>query len=140
LPAALAPDWPPDYAERFWQLYPHKIARKKALALLQRLGQSGAVPFDELMAGLHRYAAKDDDRPFCNPTTWINGERWTDQPAPNGGYHGKVNHGTLPQQAERLADLVRARERAEGIVGSSDLFGSDDAGGPDVEIIPPERR
>jgi hypothetical protein len=28
-----------------------------------------------------RYIGKTDDRPWCNPATWLNQERWADQPA-----------------------------------------------------------
>lgn len=39
---------------------------------------------DVLFPALHRYRTKTDDRPFCNPATWLNQERWLDQPAANG--------------------------------------------------------
>ncbi|AMM84773.1 hypothetical protein AZF01_10735 [Martelella sp. AD-3] len=33
------------------------------------------------MDGLKRYVAKRDDRPWCNLSTWLNQDRWTDRPA-----------------------------------------------------------
>jgi hypothetical protein len=38
---------------------------------------------EDLFSALMRYANKTDDRPFCNPSTWLNQERWLDQPAVN---------------------------------------------------------
>lgn len=77
---ARAPDWPPDYRSRFWEAFPNKIGKGDALKKLDRLATQGGVKFSDLMKALSRYANKTDDRPFCNPATWINQERWTDQP------------------------------------------------------------
>ncbi len=75
-----ASDWPPNYRELFWQKYPNKVGRPKALAKLDRVRQRG-IPWAEIWGGLERYVVKNDDRAWCNPETWINQERWTDQPA-----------------------------------------------------------
>lgn len=73
-------DWPVDHAARFWALYPNKVGKRAALTALERVRKQG-VPWAELMAGLQRYVAKTDDRPWCHPTTWLNQDRWTDEPA-----------------------------------------------------------
>jgi hypothetical protein len=39
------------------------------------------VTIEALMDGLARYVAKTDDRPWCNPATWLHQARWEDQPA-----------------------------------------------------------
>ena len=76
------PDWPRDYRERFWAEYPHKVGRPKALAKLDAIAKRGAVRWGDLIGGLRRYVAeKPADRPWCNPETWLNQERWADQPA-----------------------------------------------------------
>jgi uncharacterized protein YdaU (DUF1376 family) len=78
---ALADDWPADYRERFWVRFPNKIGRPKALAKLDNCRKRG-VSFNAIMSGLDRYiAAKPPDRAWLNPETFINQERWTDQPA-----------------------------------------------------------
>jgi hypothetical protein len=38
---------------------------------------------ETLMDGLRRYVGKTDDRPWCNPTTFLNQDRWNDRPAGN---------------------------------------------------------
>ncbi len=65
---------------RFWERYPNKVGKPKA-----RVSFDGALKrtsFDEIMAGLDRYiGSKPLDRPWCNPTTFLNQDRWADQPA-----------------------------------------------------------
>jgi 5-methylcytosine-specific restriction endonuclease McrA len=78
--SALRPGWPADYREQFWSAYPNKIGKADALRKLEKAAKAGKVDFAPLMEALARYANKTDDRPFCNPATWINQERWTDQP------------------------------------------------------------
>lgn len=74
-------DWPKNYREVFWEMYPSKIGKPLALGKLDRVRKSGKVTFLVLMEGLRAYAHKADDRKWCNPATWLNQERWGDQPA-----------------------------------------------------------
>ena len=65
----------------FWQAYPHKVGKQDALKAFEAVAKSGAVTFDELMAGLTRYlSSKPVDRPWCNPATWLRQGRWEDEP------------------------------------------------------------
>jgi hypothetical protein len=72
--------------DEFWEAWPNKVgkpaARKAYKAAAKR--HNGLDPFDtELMAGMQRYIAeKPVDRPWLNPATFLNQERWLDQPAP----------------------------------------------------------
>jgi hypothetical protein len=65
----------------FWSQYPHKVGRPEAVKAFVKA--RNRVDLDTLMAGLCRYVSKTDDRPWCNPSTWLNQDRWADQPAPN---------------------------------------------------------
>jgi hypothetical protein len=65
--------------DAFWGLYPHKVGKADASKAFDRATKR--VTVTALMAGLERYAAKTDDRPWCNPATWLNQDRWTDEPA-----------------------------------------------------------
>jgi hypothetical protein len=65
--------------EAFWGAYPNKIGKRGAATAFERARKR--VSFDELMEGLSRYRSKQDDRPWCNPATWLNQDRWNDQPA-----------------------------------------------------------
>lgn len=65
-----------DYFDEFWKQYPRKVAKAEARkAYVKALGKSS---HEEIMAGLARY---DPDPEYtCHPTTWLNQERWTDEP------------------------------------------------------------
>jgi len=101
--------WPFD---EFWKVFPNKVGKQAAEKSFRRVERSRAVSFEELMAALRRYAGKTDDRPWCNPTTWLNQGRWEDRPAsgPQPPPHppAPVDPAKEAARAER-----RAREQAE---------------------------
>lgn len=64
--------------ELWWRAYPHRVckgqARRAWVAALRK------ATFQELMDGVARYvASKPHDIPWCNPATFLNGERWLDE-------------------------------------------------------------
>jgi hypothetical protein len=69
--------------DEFYALYPHKIGPKDARKSFIKARKT--VDFTTLITGLLRYTAKTDDRPWCNPATWLNQGRWADEPAKNTG-------------------------------------------------------
>lgn len=85
-------DWPSDYRERFWAKYPHKVGKPDALGKLDRVRKTQKVPWLVLWGGLERYVGKTDDRPWCNPATWIHQQRWTDEPAAGNGNGSNQRH------------------------------------------------
>jgi hypothetical protein len=99
---ALAEGWPADFREQFWARYPNKVGKPKALAKLDQCMRRG-IGFAEIMDGLERYiASKPADRAWLNPETFINQERWADQPA-------AVTNGrrTVQQAADDLLEKLR---------------------------------
>jgi hypothetical protein len=74
-------DWPQDCRGIFWKNYPNRVGKQAAMASLDKVRKRGDVPWPDLLGGLLRYAAKTDDRPWCNPATWLNQGRWADEPA-----------------------------------------------------------
>ncbi len=74
----------------FWKAYPHKVGKGAAAAKfgIARRAASQA----DLLAGIGRYIeSKPPDRPWANPATWLNQERWLDEPAATGDLaNGKV--------------------------------------------------
>jgi len=99
--SALVDDgWPSDYRQQFWDIWPNKVAKPKALMKLERIRKRG-VSWDVLMNGVRRYIrTKPPDRSWMNPETFLNGERWNDQPAEISG--GKSE--SLASVAKRQAD------------------------------------
>lgn len=78
---ALVVSWPSDSGEQFWTLYPNKVGKPKALAKLELCRKRGVV-FADIIAGVASYvASKPPDRAWLNPETFLNQERWLDQPA-----------------------------------------------------------
>ena len=92
--------WPFD---EFWKVFPNKVGKQAAEKSFAKVERSGTVSFDDLIAALRRYAGKTDDRPWCNPTTWLNQGRWTDQPA---------NGPQAPPPPAAPVDPVKEAERA----------------------------
>jgi len=67
-------DW-----EYFWDLFPNKVGKGAAFkAFAKALRRTSP---EVLFQGLRRYVNKTDERPWCNPATWLNQDRWLDQPA-----------------------------------------------------------
>lgn len=69
--------------ERWWQQVSRKVGKgqaRKAYATARRKATA-----DELLAGIMRYTADQtgqDPTYTAHPATWLNGERWKDEPAP----------------------------------------------------------
>jgi hypothetical protein len=74
---ALAADF-----EAWYAGYPNKVGRADAAKSYLRSRRNG-VSQDALCRGRDRYVhSKPPDRAWCNPATWLNQERWKDEPAP----------------------------------------------------------
>lgn len=64
----------------FWTAYPNKTG--KPVAQRSYLKAIRSTPPEVILDGLRRYiASKPPDRPWLNPSTFLNQERWADQPA-----------------------------------------------------------
>ena len=127
---------------QFWDRYPNKVGKKAAERKFLMIAKSKIVTFAELMAGLERYAGKQDDRPWCNPTRWLNEHRWTDEPAATtmiGGLNARpsarVQHArnAFGRSHERALAEERARlDREAGADGRHALPGPVDDGRRDL--------
>jgi hypothetical protein len=130
--ALVPPGWPDNSFDQFWAKYPNKVDRAGAMKSLAKAGKRN-VEWSTIMAGLDRYIAKTDDRPWCNPTTWINQARWDEQRA-EVTPHGKAKTGgsiitallDLSNHFDQQADAERA------------ALDDSEAGGDDVLWIPAE--
>lgn len=69
-----------EFSETFWPEWPHKVGKPAALTSFVRARKANSL--DAIMAGLRAYiAGKPVDRPWLNPTTFLNQERFHDRPA-----------------------------------------------------------
>jgi hypothetical protein len=78
-----------EFHETFWPAYPNKVAKPAALKAFLKARKRASL--ETIMAGLTRYASKTDDRHWANGSTWLNNDRWEDQPGPaqEGNGHGR---------------------------------------------------
>jgi len=81
-PAAALVMAPPTFAA-FWDAYPVKEGKGKALEQWRRLNIDGPI-FDAILAGLDRWRMSDRwARGYVvHPATWLHQRRWEDHPAP----------------------------------------------------------
>lgn len=119
--------WPADYRDVFWRLYPHKIGKPKALAKLDGCRKRG-VGWPELIEGLRKYISKKPiEQAWCNPETWINQQRWNDEPD-----YGQAN------QNRNRSGTASAKDQWDDI-GRRVQAGFDRQAGEDLDgIIPSE--
>lgn len=79
--AISAPKYKPEWFERFWALYPRHTARKSAIKAWDKLKPDRELC--NVMASAIRTQMKSeqwkDPEHIPHPSTWLNGERWTDE-------------------------------------------------------------
>lgn len=95
-------DFVDEFESHFWPIYPNKVG--KPVARTAFIKARAKADLETIMAGLRAYVSKTDDRAWCNPSTWLNQERWADAPA-------QVPRGHAPpggQQPAMMADLTGA--------------------------------
>lgn len=71
----------------FWDAYPRRVAKEKALESWQSAIKAGAQVAD-ILAGAKRYAAEragEDPKFTAYPATWLNQRRWEDGGEKKGG-------------------------------------------------------
>ena len=63
--------------DEFWTQYPKKVAKGGARKAYEKALK--LTTHEDIMAGLARY--NPNPQYICNPTTWLNQERWNDEPS-----------------------------------------------------------
>jgi len=90
--------------DAFWAKYPNKTGKPKALAAYRSALKRATA--DEIAAGLDRYiASKPEDRQWLNPATFLNQDRWADEPAT------VISRPATGPPGGGLGDLIRASEQ-----------------------------
>ncbi|BCG85341.1 hypothetical protein MesoLj113c_14510 [Mesorhizobium sp. 113-3-9] len=104
--------------DTWWREYPHKVAKGDAKKAFARAAKKVSLAI--LLDGVKAYiAAKPVDRPWCNPATWLNGERWLDQPSTaiaHGELHGRVSKFADPPNLFDICntEMIRGDKPAGG--------------------------
>lgn len=107
----------------FWAAYPRKVNRPAALRAWNKLAPGEALREQisrSLAAQLPAFAERES-RFIPHAATWINGERWTDEPERPAQSPGTPAHGneSLAQRAERKAREGDERERRANTIRPS---------------------
>ena len=91
---------------RWFDRYPERVGKGAAEAAFLKALKKGATE-EELIAGVERYEqTKPPDRPWCNPATWLNQERWLDEPRTNGRDYSTISEFPTPRSAPpKVGDL-----------------------------------
>ena len=99
--------------ELIWSIWPRKENRKRALAAYRRARSRTA--FDEIRAGIERYLAlldREPDRPALFLSTFLEDERWSDEPSSRGPIDPRGKPPRDPKQdGERAAVRIFIREK-----------------------------
>lgn len=109
--------------DRFWALFPNKVGKGDASKAFDKAIQR--IDLETMLAALERYVRKTDDRPWCNPATWLNQDRWTDQPAaqPRGSPTARSGGigGVFNAMAEQFENGQADSDRSYGSSGAAVL-------------------
>ena len=95
-----------DHFDRFWQLYPRKIAKQKCARWWQR---NTDMVSPVILTGIQRWAdywqqSNTETRYIPHPYTWLTQERWYDDPPPVTITRGTLTSG-IELANELLADI-----------------------------------
>ncbi|WP_245496230.1 hypothetical protein [Rhizobium leguminosarum] len=107
----------PDF-DQFWEVYPNKVGEPAARKAFSKA--MGRATVDEIIVGAREYAAKTDDRQWCNPAKWLSEDRWKDQPAkppdkppaPGPGTSGLSHLQNFQSREDYLAAEKKRSERS----------------------------
>ena len=93
--------------EEFWQAYPRKVGKAQAKRAFAKALEKTSL--QQILSGICNLIY--DDIKFCpHPTTWLNSERWNDEPAP------RAMNKAEKRNLANLDLLNRAIERETGRV------------------------
>lgn len=70
-----------EFVEQFWPIWPNKVGKPAAAAAFEKARKRGAS-LDQIVSGVRQYVRdKPPERSWLNPATFLNQERFLDEPA-----------------------------------------------------------
>jgi hypothetical protein len=108
-------DWPPDYETRFWKFWPNLVGKPAAMKALAA-ARKRHCSFVAIMTGIADYIRdRPPDRPWLNPATFLNQNRWEDRPATVSAGNGKSRRGgSIIDVLDRELEKIEREEKAAG--------------------------
>lgn len=99
--------------DQFWEVWPNKVNKPAAVKAWPKAVKA-AGSLQTILEGVHRYVEnKPLDRQWCNPASFLNGERWNDQPAP-------IATGPPRREPDYLDIAAEARRQLEELERNDD--------------------
>lgn len=124
---AKARDGLPDGFDEFWEIYAHKIDRKKAVAAWRKALKLSSA--GEIIAAAKRYASTRNPNFIAHASTWLNGERWNDEPQTHTGLNHD-EHRNAARQGQPVTNSTSARAGFARALGLLDEPRESVASGP----------
>jgi uncharacterized protein YdaU (DUF1376 family) len=108
------------FESQFWVFYPNKVGKQDALKAFLKARKRG-VEVQTIVAGMQRYIReKPPDRNWMNPATFLNGDRFDDQPA-SANLRTNSPAGPAPTGDDAVVTgMARALERRRAARGAND--------------------
>jgi hypothetical protein len=101
--------------DAFWFDWPNKVGKPAALRAYRSVIARGAT-IEEILVGVQNYIRdKPPDRPWLNPATFLNQNRWEDRPAAVGAPNGQS--GKISAASNKLVESLK---RGFGGAGSQE--------------------
>ena len=105
------------FAEQFWPAYPRKVSKPNALKAWKNATKR-AEPA-EIMAALSVWVAyweaKNEPEFIPHPATWLNQERWNDEPPPLPSSKRRRNETEFVTEAQSFLAAPPAKELSSGV-------------------------
>jgi uncharacterized protein YdaU (DUF1376 family) len=89
--------------EEFWNQYPRKVSKKASEKAYLKAIQK--FTHQEILNGLMKYTFNPDPKMIPHASTWLNGERWNDEPTDYTTNSNQSSHA-----AEAYRDFISRRE------------------------------
>jgi hypothetical protein len=128
--------------DEFWAVWPNKVAKKPAWRAFKAARKRD--DHETIIDGVRRYArTKPEGREWMNPATFLNGDRWNDDPEPN--QHQARPRSQLDRVFGALAEIGQELDDPGGgrldSSGGTDTDAENGGGQPDfVHAVTPRLR
>lgn len=104
--------------ELFWKSYPKKRDRKKAWTAFKKINPDEKL-FSEIIASLNKFVGsndwiKENGQFIPYPSTWLNGEQWTDELETNVGWIDP--HSPEAKKLAEINQILKQRESAPPVL------------------------
>ena len=108
----------------FYSKYPNKVSKPVSKAAYEK--QRKNYSHEQIMDGLERYIqSKPPDRAWCNPSTFLNQERFNDEPSNTiqaaSNYHENNNAGARQKPRNAIDNLVARAFELNATNGDDDF-------------------